>query len=111
MTEPAPYFDLGTHSRPVTCANATAQTWFDRGLNWTYGYHHTEAVACFRRAAEADPGCAMAHWGVAYASGPNYNMPWKVMDLPSRRAALAQSREAMEAALALCDRVSPAEAP
>ncbi|WP_163850575.1 hypothetical protein [Pseudooceanicola aestuarii] len=110
MTHSDTYFDLGPHSRPVTCANAQAQTWFDRGLNWTFGYHHVEAVACFRRAAEADPACAMAHWGVAYASGPNYNLPWKVMDLPSRRAALAVARDAMDRALALADRVQPWEA-
>ena len=32
-----------------------------------------EAIACFQRALEADPQCAMAHWGVAYSHGPNYN--------------------------------------
>ena len=53
-----------------------AQRWFDRGLNWCFGYHHQEAVVCFAKALEFDPDCAMAHWGVAYASGPNYNMPW-----------------------------------
>ena len=39
------------------------------------GYHHEEAVACFERALEHDPTCAMAHWGIAYAIGPNYNKP------------------------------------
>lgn len=28
------------------------------------------------RALEYDPNCAMAYWGVAYASGPFYNFPW-----------------------------------
>ncbi|GIT01712.1 MAG: hypothetical protein CM1200mP27_03370 [Chloroflexota bacterium] len=37
--------------------------WFNRGLNWLYGFNHAESVACFRRAAESDPDCAMAHWG------------------------------------------------
>ncbi len=32
-----------------------------------------EAIACFQRALEADPTCAMAHWGIAYSHGPNYN--------------------------------------
>ena len=69
-------FDLGTWSRPITTASHEAQLWFDRGLNWTYAYNHEEAVACFRRALAADPDCAMAWWGVAYAGGPFYNRPW-----------------------------------
>ena len=69
-------FDLGTWSRPITTASHEAQLWFDRGLNWAYAYNHEEAVACFRRALSADPDCAMAWWGVAYAGGPFYNRPW-----------------------------------
>lgn len=57
------YYDLGTFSRPVTTSSAQAQLWFDRGLAWAYGFNHEEAVACFEAAA-ADPGCAMAHWGI-----------------------------------------------
>ena len=102
-------YDLGSYSCPVT-ANAQAQVWFDRGLLWTYGFNHEEAVRCFRRAIEADPGCAMAWWGVAYASGPNYNMPWALFDARSRAAALAVCCEATERALALADRVSAVEA-
>ncbi|CAL9280289.1 hypothetical protein [Streptomyces sp. SudanB52_2052] len=74
------YYDLGTHSRPVTTSSAEAQLWFDRGLVWTYAFHHEEAVACFEKAAAADPECAMAHWGIAYALGPNYNKPWEFFD-------------------------------
>ena len=33
-------------------------------------------MRCFERAAAADPDCAMAHWGIAYALGPNYNKAW-----------------------------------
>ena len=73
-------YDLGSYRRPVTTRSAEAQAWFDRGLAWTYGYHHEEAVACFRRAIDADPGCAMAWWGVGYAVGPNYNKPWEAFD-------------------------------
>ncbi|MDD9949635.1 MAG: hypothetical protein OXU48_08895 [candidate division Zixibacteria bacterium] len=69
-------FDLGTWSREITTDSDTAQRWFDRGLNWTYGFNHEEAVDCFRRAAEANPGCAMAWWGIAYANGPHYNRAW-----------------------------------
>ena len=74
------YYDLGTYSRPVTTGSSRAQLWFDRGLAWTYGYNHDEAIACYRRALEADPECAMAWWGIAYAAGPNYNKPWEAFD-------------------------------
>ena len=73
-------YDLGPYSRKVTTTSADAQRWFDRGLNWCFGYHHEEAVACFEKALEADPNCAMAQWGVGFAAGPNYNFPWELMD-------------------------------
>ena len=74
------YFDLGPHQRNVTTASESAQTWFDRGLNWTYGFNHEEAIICFENALEHDPDCAMAHWGIAYAVGPNYNKPWEAFE-------------------------------
>jgi tetratricopeptide (TPR) repeat protein len=103
------YFDLGPFGRTVTTASPAAQQWFDRGLGWTYGYNHGEAVACFRKALEADPDCAMAHWGVAYALGPNYNMQWHHFDPEGKAQALAGAFDATAAAMALRDRVSPPE--
>ena len=70
------YFDLGPYSRTITTTSPDAQRWFDRGLNWVYGYNHMEAIACFRKALAHDAQCAMAYWGIAYAAGPNYNLPW-----------------------------------
>ncbi len=78
------YYDLGAHTRAVTTDSDDAQLWFDRGLNWLYAFNHAEAVACFQRAIEADPGCAMAHWGVSIGLGPNYNLPWHLMDRRTR---------------------------
>jgi hypothetical protein len=37
-------FDLGTYTRPVSTASPAAQAWFDRGLLWSYGFNHEEAV-------------------------------------------------------------------
>ncbi|HJP08890.1 MAG TPA: tetratricopeptide repeat protein, partial [Arenicellales bacterium] len=81
-------FDLGGYSRPITTAQPEAQVWFDRGLVWCYGFNHEEAVDCFKQAASIDPGCAMAHWGIAFASGPFYNLPWEWMSEPEARKAL-----------------------
>lgn len=103
-------YDLGRYSLRVTTTSPEAQLWFDRGLNWTYGYNHDEAVACFRRATEADPTCAMAWWGIAYATGPNYNMPWKMFDPKSKARALATAHDATTRAMALIDSVTAPEA-
>ncbi len=87
-------FALGSWTRPVT-PDREAQTWFDRGLNWLYGFNHEEAVACFHRALEHDRGCAMAWWGIAYAAGPFYNRPWTRF-----------SDEEIEIALLICFRAA-----
>lgn len=99
-------YDLGSYRRAVTTASPQAQLWFDRGLNWSFGFNHAEAVVCFERALEADPTCAMAHWGIAYAMGPNYNMPWALYDETSKAAALARANAATQEALALIDTVT-----
>jgi len=66
-------YDIGGVHREVTTASPEAQMWFDRGLGLAFGFNHEEAIACFERAAAADPDCAMCYWGKAYALGPNYN--------------------------------------
>ena len=103
------YYDLGPYRRAVTTDSDDAQLWFDRGLNWLFGYNHGEAVTCFSKALDADPGCAMAHWGVGYATGPNYNLPWHLYDPKGRAHALAAAYDAAQEALAHIDGVSPVE--
>lgn len=102
-------YDLGAFSRKVTTTSPEAQSWFDRGLNWCYGYHHEESIACFEKALTHDPDCAMAHWGIAYAIGPNYNYPWVLHDPAGKAAALARAFDASRAALALAARVTRPE--
>jgi tetratricopeptide (TPR) repeat protein len=103
------YFDLGPYSRKITTTSPEAQVWFDRGLNWMFGFNHGEAIRCFQKALQHDPGCAMAHWGVSYASGPNYNLPWHRYDPVGRQMALSASYEAMQGALAHAGKASPVE--
>ena len=93
------YYDLGSHSRSVSTGSAEAQRWFDRGLVWLYGFNHEESIACFERALVADPSCAMAHWGIGYASGPNYNDPWPE-DPEGVFAMLGPAHRASQSALA-----------
>lgn len=92
------YFDLGSYTRPVSTSSPAAQTWFDRGLIWTYAFNHEEGARCFRRAAEADPDCAMAYWGLAYALGPNYNKPWDAFDAVDLTRTVENAHATVEAA-------------
>jgi tetratricopeptide (TPR) repeat protein len=103
------YFDLGPYSRKITTSSPDAQLWFDRGLNWVFGFNHGEAIKCFQKALQHDPGCAMAHWGISYASGPNYNLPWHRYDPLGRQMALSASYDAMQGALAHAGKASPIE--
>ena len=70
-------FDLGSHNRKIRTSSSEAQRWFDLGLNWCFGFNQEEGVKCFRKALEFDPDCVMAHWGIAYGSGPFYNLTWR----------------------------------
>jgi tetratricopeptide (TPR) repeat protein len=93
------YYDLGSYSRKISTTSAEAQTWFDRGLAWCYGYNHDEAVRCFEKAAKADPSCAIAWWGIAYAAGPNYNKQWKAFDVVDLERSLKSAYGATAEAL------------
>ena len=103
------YFDLGTYSRPVTTSSEEARIWFDRGLIWSYAFNHEEAVLCFERAAAADPGFAMAQWGIAYALGPNYNKPWEFFDEADLSTTVERTHEAVARARTLQAGVTPVE--
>jgi tetratricopeptide (TPR) repeat protein len=88
------YFDLGAFSRTITTTNPDAQIWFNRGLVWTYGFNHEEAVKCFERAIAADETCAIAYWGIAYSIGPNYNKPWEMFDSDELQTVVARAHAA-----------------
>ena len=103
------YFDLGDYSLKVTTESPEAQTWFDRGLAWCYGFNHDEAIACFTKALAADAGLAIAHWGIAYAAGPNYNKPWEAFDAEDLAKCHAITRDQIEQALALAPKASALE--
>ena len=102
-------FDLGSYSRKVSTRIKAAQTWFNRGLAMCYGYNHDEAVRCFKAAVKADPKCAMAQWGIAYAAGPNYNKQWKAFDPSDLARSLRLARKATLKAQVLARKAKPVE--
>ena len=102
-------YDLGSYSRKVSTRTKAAQIWFNRGLAMCYGYNHDEAVRCFKAAVKADPKCAMAQWGIAYAAGPNYNKQWKAFDPTDLARSLKLARKATLKAQVLAKKGTPVE--
>ncbi|HEU5305018.1 MAG TPA: alpha/beta fold hydrolase [Gemmatimonadales bacterium] len=69
------YENLGTLHHAVTTASPVAQRYFDQGLRRTYAFNHDEAIKSFKEGLKHDSTCAMCYWGIAYALGPNINLP------------------------------------
>ncbi|KAK8054240.1 TPR domain protein [Apiospora saccharicola] len=105
------YYDLGRYRRSITTNNPDAELWFNRGLIWSYGFNHEEAVKCFERAIAADSGCAMAYWGVAYALGPNYNKPWSFFDDEELETTVQRTHRMVEQAGKCCAAAAGAATP
>ncbi|HWC87349.1 MAG TPA: hypothetical protein VG388_12485 [Solirubrobacteraceae bacterium] len=106
----APYpFDLGSFHRATSTSSPGAQRWFNRGLTWTYGFNHEEAVRCFEHAVALDGHFALAHWGLAYAAGPNYNKQWDAFDEEDLRTSLRRAHEASARAHRLAVTAPPIE--
>jgi tetratricopeptide (TPR) repeat protein len=55
---------LGTVDFPITCS-AQARVEFNRAIALLHHMSYPQARAAFERVATVDPGCAMAHWGIA----------------------------------------------
>jgi tetratricopeptide (TPR) repeat protein len=99
-----PVFEgLGSYSRQVSTKSREARRYFNQGLGFVFGFNHGAAIRSFEEAARLDPKCAMAHWGVALASGPHINYPlvpppaaeraWRELQLAQEHAAKASPVE------------------
>jgi len=82
---------LGEVDFPVSCMAAT-QPQFNRALASLHSFWYKEAVKSFKAIAESDPGCAMAHWGLAMSS-------WTQIWAPPQKEALTTGAEAVKKAL------------
>jgi tetratricopeptide (TPR) repeat protein len=94
---------MGTHGRTITTSSPEAQAYFNQGMAWMYAFNHDEAIRSFARAADLDPECAMAWWGIALCEGPNYNDP-----VLTKERSVAAWR-ALREALARIDNTTPLE--
>lgn len=100
--EPKLSTGLGPIHMPVSTEDKEAQCFFDQGVAYLYAFNHDEAARNFAQAAKIDPNLAMAHWGIAYALGPNYN-------LPADSQHLADAWTALQVAVSLKQHASPRE--
>lgn len=76
LKSPVLFDNLGIFEFPVSTTSPEAQTFFNQGIRFYYGFNHAEAYKAFHAASYFDPDCAMAYWGQALAMGPNINMPF-----------------------------------
>ena len=63
----------GTYSRTISTSVPDAQTFFDQGLRFAWGFYFPESIASYQEAARLDPSHPMPYWGMAHAMGPNPN--------------------------------------
>jgi tetratricopeptide (TPR) repeat protein len=96
------YRNLGRYHMAVTTASPVAQRYFDQGLRLTYGFNHDEAIKSYTEGIREDSTCAMCWWGIAYALGPNINVP---MDTGAVRPAW----DALQRAMQYAARTTPRE--
>src|SRR5438552_9631898 len=91
------YDGLGSYSRKITTDSPEAQRYFNQGLAFLHGFNHSAAIRAFQQAAEFDPECPMAYWGVALACGPHINfslVPPPAAELAWKELALAKEHTA-----------------
>jgi tetratricopeptide (TPR) repeat protein len=84
---------LGTIAFETTCS-AQAATLFNQGLGWLHSFEYEQSARTFAEAAAADPGCAIAHWGVAASYYHPLWAPPSAAELEKGRAAVASAKAA-----------------
>lgn len=83
---------LGRVSFPVSC-NDAAQKEFNRAMSLFHSFWFDPAIQSFRKALQHDPGCGMAHWGVAIMSmGNPFGWPANPKAMQAAAAAMAEAR-------------------
>lgn len=81
--------------RFATSCDAAVQPAFDRAMALLHSFEFGPAIEALRGVAQADPSCAMAHWGIALATWGN---PFAAGQKPA--AALQRGQDAVTQARA-----------
>jgi tetratricopeptide (TPR) repeat protein len=92
-TTPAQLMDgYGDVHMPITIKSEEAQKFFDQGLALLHSFWFYEADRSFERAAQLDPECAMAQWGIAMAD-VNEKRRSEALNRAKKLASKASGRE------------------
>ncbi|MFQ5678976.1 MAG: PQQ-binding-like beta-propeller repeat protein [Gemmatimonadota bacterium] len=83
---------VGEVSFPVSCA-PEVQANFDRAVALLHSFEFEESRGVFRSIGDRDPGCAMAHWGVAMTYYHPLWAPPTPEELEGGTAAVERARE------------------
>ncbi len=82
---------LGRVHFETSCSEA-AQRRFDRGMRYQHSFWYRESKAIFEDVLSADPGCAIAQWGIALSLLNNPHAPPPPENLPVGLAALEKGK-------------------
>ena len=83
---------LGAVNFPTSCTR-DVQKEFEQGVAWVHSFEYEQAGKQFQAVAAADPKCAMAYWGQAFAL---YHQLWNRpsdSDVKSAQGLLEQARK------------------
>lgn len=73
--------------------NVEAQKFIDQGIAQLHGFWYWEAERSFRQAAQLDPECAIAYWGMAAANTNNDTRATGFIRMAMKHRATASPRE------------------
>jgi len=76
----------------ATSCNETAQGRFDRAMRYQHSFWYQTSKELFEEVLKADPGCAIAYWGIALSLLYNPHAPPPPANLPLGLAALQKGQ-------------------
>ena len=79
---------------PVSAAKPEAQAFINQGVGQLHSFFYLEAERSFRTAAQIDPACPMAYWGMAMA---NVNNPKRAKGFLKEAEAKAKASRSLPA--------------
>jgi peroxiredoxin/tetratricopeptide (TPR) repeat protein len=99
---------MGKVHFPVTTKSKDAQAFIDQGVAQLHSFYYFESERSFRQAAQLDPDCAMAYWGMAMSNVYNNRRAKGFIGEARKRAAKVSHREQLylDAIEALCKEAS-----
>jgi hypothetical protein len=80
---------------PATTSKRLVQQFIDQGVAQLHGFWYYEAERSFRQAAQLDPDCAIAYWGMAMANTENPKRARGFIAESTQRQKSASRREQM----------------